>query len=229
MIGAKRKELKTRTRFEVCPARHSSSVPIFPEFFVFSPVVSFNCLRAKYAFNHNTYTKEEWRPFDFRVKLLARLFEEELADSDFLCLQEIEDVSMFSFLDTNFGFVAGGHDKNQHSFTKPRVFFRKDRFKLVWQNQRSRAVLAQFEMIEQARDVFVVSVHLQGGPKAEQDRENQINNIVRILRGQIEKLSEGLSSGLVLFLLSGCSVLLFNPLCVRRETSSMWCNCRGRF
>jgi endonuclease/exonuclease/phosphatase family metal-dependent hydrolase len=31
----------------------------------------------------------------------------------------------------------------------------------------------------------------KGGQKAEQDRENQVKNIVKILRGQIEKLPEG--------------------------------------
>ncbi len=160
--------------------------------FCFSPqVVSFNCLRAGYHFTQNTYTKDEHRPFPFRLTLLSELFLNELQHSDFLCLQEIEDVKMFSScLDADFDFVAAGNDKGQHAFTKPRVFFRRNRFKLVWQNQRSRAVLAQFEMMDQQRDVFVVSVHLQGGGKAERDRENQIANVVKVLRCQLEKLSQ---------------------------------------
>ena len=162
-------------------------------------VVSFNTLRRNYRFNQNTYTAEEHRSFDgHRLKLHRSLFLDELGKSaDLLCLEEVEQVEDFAFLADTYEYVQPlGNGKKQkkqagqHSFTRPYLFYRRQRFELVWESQRSRAVLAQLADKQTGRTLLVASVHLQGGPAGETDRQNQLRNVSRFLGERLEALPE---------------------------------------
>lgn len=166
-------------------------------------VVSFNTLRRNYRFNHNTYTAEEHRAFEHRLRLHHALFVDELGKkADLLCLQELEDVDDFEFLADTYEYVQPkGNGKKQkkqdgqHSFTRPYLFFRRERFAVVWENMRSRAVLAQLEDKQTGRTVLAASVHLQGGPAGESDRQNQLRNVSRFLGERLAALPEVVRAG----------------------------------
>src|SRR3990167_1275304 len=87
-------------------------------------VVSWNCLRKGYRFNGNTYTKDVHREWPHRVALLESTLTKDVAGADFLCLQEIEQLSdLEHFLGSAYDVVvpsSGKKKAGQHDFTKPR-------------------------------------------------------------------------------------------------------------
>ncbi len=160
-------------------------------------VVSFNTLRRNYRFNGNTYTAEEHRDYAHRQRLHRALFCDELGKTaDLLCLQELEDVEDLDFLADAYEYVqprGNGKKKQhagQHTFTRPFLFFRRERFALVWENVRSRAVLAQLADKQTGRTLLAASVHLQGGAAGESDRQNQLRNVSRFLGERLASLPE---------------------------------------
>lgn len=140
-------------------------------------VVSFNTLRRNYRFNGNTYTKDEHRDPANRLALVTSILGKELAGCDFMALQEVEEMEDFAFLNGAYDVVLPKKGKaGQHDFTKPRLFFLRDKWELQWSECRSRITLAGFKRRGTSQIVCVWDCHLQGGPKGAEDRSNQIKS-----------------------------------------------------
>ncbi len=148
-------------------------------------LLSFNCLRKKYAFRENTWCAAEHRQWDTRRALLERLMTRDLGQLDFLCLQEVEEPELdLPFLDAAFGQVSAiERNSGAHCFTKPRLYYRRAAWTLLWVESRSRVVIGAFRG-RHDEVVYVANVHLSGGPseKAELERQSQIKSALKYLQ-----------------------------------------------
>lgn len=149
-------------------------------------LLSFNCLRKGYGFRENTWCAPEHRAWPHRRELLERLMTRDLGQLDFLCLQEVEEPDVdLSFLDAAFGQVSAvERSAGAHSFTKPRLYYRRAAWELLWVESRSRAVVGAFRGSQHNEVVYVINVHLTGGPSEEatRERENQIKSALKFLK-----------------------------------------------
>ena len=145
-------------------------------------VAAFNTLRRGYHFNGNTWVTEEQKAWPHRLNLLEKLLGD--MDADIMCLQEIEHETMeedFHFLLKSYAKRSAGQKKKGHSFCKPTVFWKEDMFELTWQSSRSRAIIVELKRKEDGAMFLVANVHLQGGNQGQEDRKNQLRNIVQII------------------------------------------------
>lgn len=142
-------------------------------------VVSWNALRRNYRFVGNNFTKREHREWEHRLALIRSLLVEEASRADFLALQEIELLEDLDFLKGAYDVVGAKAKEGQHSLTKPRLYFRRDKWTLLWEECRSRVVMAGFKRRDTDQVVCVWSVHLQGGQAGAAERTNQIKSALK--------------------------------------------------
>lgn len=174
-------------------------------------VSTFNCLRRNYKFRSSFWCDENTKDWANRRALLQKILDDEMRHMDILGLQEAELETLdedFGFLYDRYGRVSAGGEgsgrkkksakqmekERVHCFTKPTIFFRKDRFEVSWVESRSRAVMVELvDLHAQARGsdcvVLVCNVHLTGGPSAESEKErsNQIKSCCKYLSDRMSK------------------------------------------
>jgi mRNA deadenylase 3'-5' endonuclease subunit Ccr4 len=158
-------------------------------------LVSWNLLRKKYRFNDNTWASEANKDWLHRQHQLERNILEFGDDMDFLCFQEVEEPEIdLPFLDAKFGLVSAVEKgPGAHTFTKPRLYYRKERWNLLWFESRSRVVIGAFVPIESpnAAPLIVMNVHLTGGPsdQSAKEREQQIASAFRNYRKETKTVA----------------------------------------
>ena len=147
-------------------------------------VCSFNTLRRNYRFRSNYWCDDAIKSWDNRKELHRKLFD--AIACDILCLQECELTTLeedYDFLLCSYDVVSAGvAKKDQHSFTKPSIFYLKDKFDCLWVERRSRAVLVELKDKKSFKRFFVVSVHLSGGQEKGDDRDNQVRSALKYLK-----------------------------------------------
>lgn len=138
-------------------------------------IMSFNTLRKNFSFNSQYWCDEKMKDWNNRIALHERVITEHYSHCDFLCLQEAEVDSIevdFNFLceKLNYSLLKGTTKDNndRHVHTKPSTFYRKDRFNLVYSEQRSRILISCFEFIERNNEIFyLLNCHLQAHGSSE--------------------------------------------------------------
>jgi len=142
-------------------------------------VVSFNMLLK--GFDQKPYypsVPAEVRAWP-RRKLQLRSLIEDLA-ADIYCMQEVECLSFeeeFSFLaEAGYASVAPKDDSKgrRPDMAKCAIFYKADRFEKLWDDHRSRIVLAAFRHLASEQLLYVASCHLEGAPWEAATRITQI-------------------------------------------------------
>lgn len=126
------------------------------------------------------------------------LLQEELAvfQSDIVCLQEVEKERWpdYVFVMRSLGYSGIIQaPKKSHMSIATAIFYKTDRFKVVWEEHRSRAMaLALHYTDSDGKDqvLYVVNWHLEGDPRRASDRISQMNSILQRMAGRQGKNAE---------------------------------------
>lgn len=127
-----------------------------------------------------------WRKRQF-VDLLFGL------DADIFCMQEVEAATFleeFAFLsEGGYAWVAPKDDSKGKipEIAKTAIFFKASTFEKVWEEHRSRVVLAALRHLPSKRMVYVASCHLEGAPWQGGTRFTQAKNTLESMRRQMLK------------------------------------------
>jgi len=155
-------------------------------------IISFNMLLK--GFDAKWYYPEvpaKLRAWAWRKKQLIDLMA--AMDADVWCMQEVEVSTFaeeFSFLpDAGYGWVEPKDDsKGKYpDLSKCAIFFKKEKFEKVWQDQRSRIVLAALRHRASDRMLYVASCHLEGAPSEAATRFTQTRKALDSVRKQMMK------------------------------------------
>jgi len=150
-------------------------------------VVSFNMLLK--GFDLKPYypsVPAELRAWPHRKSQLQRVILG--VDSDIYCMQEVEAVSFpeeFAFLaDAGYESVAPKDDSKgkRPDMAKTAIFYKSSRLEKLWQEHRSRLVIAAFRHLLSDRILYVVSCHLEGAPWQVATRFTQMQNALDSIR-----------------------------------------------
>mmetsp|Transcript_112929 Transcript_112929/g.319506 ORF Transcript_112929/g.319506 Transcript_112929/m.319506 type:complete len:440 (-) Transcript_112929:26-1345(-) len=162
------------------PARHVS-------------VVSWNMLLK--GFEHKPYYPGvppafrawAWRREQVKDVLLG-------LSADIFCMQEVEAATFeaeFGDLlsEAGYGWVEPKDDSKGKfpEMAKCAIFYKADRFEKVWQEHRSRVVLAAFRHRPSGRPVYVASGHLEGAPWQVVARFTQARKALDSIKRQMAK------------------------------------------
>lgn len=133
-------------------------------------VVSFNMLLK--GFDRKFYYPSvgpELRAWAWRKEQLQRLLVG--LDADIYCMQEVECSSfcseMYPWLsDSGYSSVDPKDDaKGKHpDIAKTAIFYKRELLQKVWEDHRSRVVLAAFQHLPSSKLLYVASCHLEGAP-----------------------------------------------------------------
>lgn len=141
-------------------------------------IVSFNMLLK--GFDRKFYYPSvgpELRHWPFRKEQLKQLLFG--MGADVYCMQEVECLTFseeFTFLaEGGYGSVAPKDDsKGKYpDMAKTAIFYREDRLEKVWEDHRSRIVLAAFRHWASGQLLYVASCHLEGAPSEAATRFTQ--------------------------------------------------------
>lgn len=141
-------------------------------------VATFNSLRRNYSFRGKHWVTEEEKDWNFRLQLHKQLLP--YLHADIICIQEAEVDTVeedFAFMkDFGYDLLKGvTNGKEDHTHTKPSIFYKAPKFQLKWFNHRSRTLLSLFED-EFGHCFYVIGCHLQGGSKCEDQRCFQLKS-----------------------------------------------------
>jgi len=128
-------------------------------------IATYNTLRRNYEFSFQKHVKEDHREWGLRLEMLHKQLKG--FEADLLCLQEcelgtIEEDFSKSLMAQGYGYVHAD-PKGGVDFTKPLIFFKRDKLRLRWHSPRSRLVIAEFEVIESGHIILVSSIHFTSG------------------------------------------------------------------
>lgn len=115
-------------------------------------------------------------------------------DADIYCMQEVECLSFaeeFAFLAQAGYATVAPQDDSKGKFpeiAKTAIFFKDDCFDKIWEDHRSRIVLAALRHRSSGRLLYVASCHLEGAPKEAATRFTQCKKALEsIKRNQTEQ------------------------------------------
>lgn len=149
-------------------------------------VVCYNILADNLVSNNEhayLYGNPVYMSWEYRWCML----QEEFASfgSDIICLQEVEKDRWPEFV---FVMRALGYSgimqspKKTHMTIATAIFYKSNRFKVVWEEHRSRALgigLTYTDSNGQSQVLYVVNWHLEGDPRRAPDRISQMKSILQ--------------------------------------------------
>ncbi|KXZ54569.1 hypothetical protein GPECTOR_4g634 [Gonium pectorale] len=153
--------------------------------------------------NHYGHIRRpEWLQWPHRWRAL----QEQLASfgSDLICLQEVEPASHSSLLDRfrALPLLQDRRGPGLHICTA--ILFQPSKLQLVWQESRSRALLAAFALtdgIGQEELLYVANLHLEGSPYRPNDRISQTRSALQRLEAHMR--AHGVAPGDAAVLVAG--------------------------
>jgi len=162
-------------------------------------IATFNTLRRHFGDHGKDWVSDTSRSWNHRKPLLHHILQS--FNADFICIQEGE-LNTFKedygdFMHTlGYNYVQARaknqREKREHGHTKPTIFYRQSRMKLLWQQRRSRTILASFRLYdiyekEKHCIVYIINCHLRGGESEWEERFYQIRSALTKLRIQMQK------------------------------------------
>ena len=155
-------------------------------------VLTFNLLAQKYireeALSDHVDKGKLLDPIT-RFATVKSIMMPHVANVDVVCLQEVDldlapEIWIPWFQSQGFGHVLQTRRKNIHTVGCA-TFYRENRYRLVWQDIRSRALLTGFAARNSDDELTIVNVHLEGKASEAVRRIEQITSAMRSLSRHI--------------------------------------------